>query len=1352
MSSLAFLVTKLQRNTAEASGNSRYGPQSFDLLKPVFMGCATKSPKVVAISLGSLQRLISLKAVPKSTVPEIIRIMGDAMNQGVDIQLKILQTLLGLITNYLEVHNTLLGNLQESRIAVVSSMATATLRQLVMVVMDKMVDEDHKNTDAEIGEADNRLAEITLPDGTTTPFSPSAKDAYSVFEDLCLLANLEKPNFLKLESLHKTFALELIESVLTNYHALFRKALSDRPTFPLILRCTRVVFLLLKQFCLELQTEAEVFLMLLIGIITDDNSVSLDTSGSRSSIASNESYGHNRMTSVDDGACNGDNARNSSCSDAELMHNVWDRYDAQEHGSNALKTLITALKRLVTEKPALLGGSAYSLDGVVGMVATAASATVPNVVGMIGSNAGLSLQGSTMKLQCIDQLDKADSPPIPESYVYLLAVQCLVSVCEGFATFAAPLYNTIIIQKPCAAGEAPIRAPPALDFTSLSSDDPLTKQLQIVRDIIESNCPALLAALSFVIATNLCNEIFVDILASYQAMTNVSGMLGLTTPRDAFFTSLAKFSVPTRTRRLLALQPLFPKILVSTSPGLSERNLACLKVLISSSMFLAESLGESWFGILEVLQNADYVLTSKGIAYGVQTPGSKGGAFSPGRGGHTTPSRSVSMALSSSGSGLGLPSAALSSSQQPSPRHPLLSDLVPEMMLTAIQRLFNASKNLEDGAFKFFTDALCKLSAEMIGMQTGTADGLGLEVIAETGSVEELSNLDGVVLSPPAPSIADTPHRRRVSGIHLPRTLRSGDFGINKLGGVISQNIHRLVYRPPEVAWTTITTHLLSVIRLPTAPPPIRIQAARVLDDILITVPHNLGTAGELQAQVQQRVLEVLSYQVIPDYTSLLSAATANVGTTVELRRMGLETLHEILQVSGHTLIVGWETIFSMLETSPTASPPRAKPILLGLGVPSEKNYTTLIKVAFQSLNLDNSGGKPITNIALTVAASLLWSVSDAIQAKRKDAEKEPEYSALWMFLLLEVLGLCSDDRPEVGDGEIQTLFRTMQLYGASLSPQTWDECNWKVTFPLVDSLSTEIRRRSALVEPFDGAGAGEQAWDESKILAFNSIGSIFHDFLSSKLVHLESFHSAWDTFVTRIQDSVLLDHRSISTPALRCLEKAGMSVKLKYDCPSPSKHGKDVKECAPQVIAFDEDVFRGGILPDCSTAESFPLDIQEEEENFDLSLVTSLKIDVVPQTLSGAQDLDYYDVSVVDGFNVPIAVTVSNTSCSTASCPADLNSDCPADLQVLDSSGAVVGCNSACNANLDGDQPDSANCCTGSHDTAANCSPSGITDYDFFKDACPNSYVYAYDESSGTALWTCPDSTSPDYTLTFCP
>ena len=98
----------------------------------------------------------------------------------------------------------------------VSSTAAATLRQLVMFVVDKVVEEDKR-------EALSDVQERRLPNGTTKALGPSARDAFAVFEDLCLLANSERPYFLKLEFLHKTFALELIESVLTNYHDLFRK-------------------------------------------------------------------------------------------------------------------------------------------------------------------------------------------------------------------------------------------------------------------------------------------------------------------------------------------------------------------------------------------------------------------------------------------------------------------------------------------------------------------------------------------------------------------------------------------------------------------------------------------------------------------------------------------------------------------------------------------------------------------------------------------------------------------------------------------------------------------------------------------------------------------------------------------------------------------------------------------------------------------------------------------------------------------------------------------------------------------------------------------------------------------------
>src|ERR1700683_5275023 len=102
------------------------------------------------------------------------------------------------------------------------------------------------------------------------------------------------------------------------------------------------------------------------------------------------------------------------------MRNIWTRYDSSPGGSKVFTSLITALNRLVTEKPALLGvgsqmfgvgvsshpgdspgssGSNFDVGAVAGMVATAASATVSGVVGMMGSGGGLSLQGSAMKLQ-----------------------------------------------------------------------------------------------------------------------------------------------------------------------------------------------------------------------------------------------------------------------------------------------------------------------------------------------------------------------------------------------------------------------------------------------------------------------------------------------------------------------------------------------------------------------------------------------------------------------------------------------------------------------------------------------------------------------------------------------------------------------------------------------------------------------------------------------------------------------------------------------------------------------------------------------------------------------------------------
>lgn len=125
----------------------------------------------------------------------------------------------------------------------------------------------------------------------------------------------------------------------------------------------------------------------------------------------------------------------------------------------------------------------------------------------------------------------------------------------------------------------------------------------------------------------------------------------------------------------------------------------------------------------------------------------------------------------------------------------------------------------------------------------------------------------------------------------------------------------------------------------------------------------------------------------------------------------------------------------------------------------------------------------------------------------------------------------------------------------------------------------------------------------------------------------------------------------------------------------------------------------------------------------------------------------DNYDLSFVDGFDLPIAINPSNAGCAAPICNKQLDASCPDNLRVYDSNGGVVGCKSSCLATGRSDY-----CCTGAHNTADTCPPDGIPSYSYFHDNCPDAYAYAYDERTGV-LKTCPRAGStPDYTVTFCP
>ncbi|KAG8095491.1 hypothetical protein GUJ93_ZPchr0012g20592 [Zizania palustris] len=133
--------------------------------------------------------------------------------------------------------------------------------------------------------------------------------------------------------------------------------------------------------------------------------------------------------------------------------------------------------------------------------------------------------------------------------------------------------------------------------------------------------------------------------------------------------------------------------------------------------------------------------------------------------------------------------------------------------------------------------------------------------------------------------------------------------------------------------------------------------------------------------------------------------------------------------------------------------------------------------------------------------------------------------------------------------------------------------------------------------------------------------------------------------------------------------------------------------------------------------------------------------------TLDGGGGLDFYDVSLVDGYNLPVLVEPSggggagslssSATCAPAGCAANLNAMCPAELRT----GGGAACRSACDAF---GRPEF--CCSGAYANPTTCRPTAYSLV--FKSACPRSYSYAFDDPTST--FTC--SGGPDYTVTFCP
>ncbi|CAG8503304.1 19215_t:CDS:10 [Racocetra persica] len=1083
-----------------------------DFLRPFLLACETKHVKLITISIGCLHKLISHRAVPESSVKTILKTLNDVLSQSVEIQLKILQTIPPLLSNYKALHGDLLAEallicfrLQDSKVLVVNNTAAATLRQLVINIFEKVQEEDEIND--KNGSIQPTSTVISIKGKGNIPLRPCARDAYNLFQDLCLLTNSEQPMFLRLHSLSKTFGLELIESNLEPDNVPWQRVIS-----------------------------MEIF--------------------------------------------------RGICCDSALLRSVYRWYDGQGHSANVFRDMLNAFGRLATEKPTLIG---HLYQGRESMDMSGMAGVVMGGVGQ-GDSHGLSIVTSVMKIQCIDQLDKADPPQIPETYLYYLAFVCLNSIADGLHNFVSSIFADAIQKQQHDESQkiSTTQQQSIFGNTTLQQlkSHPEYEEVLLVAEMANTAWPGLLAAQSFFLTANIDEELFQGVLRAYQNFTIVCGVLRLSTPCDAFLTSLCKGAVPPSVIAAYVAESKAAHNSGSATGSsydgtvmvtLSDRNLSCLKILLNIAQYLGGVLDDSWYLVLETLQLADFIIFPKHARGGSRAPRKVNSSTSSLSSPQTAGSSSSSLAQSVSTAPVkrpysGIMNFSIQTPVQSSQSGSSAANSVPQqtamendlnILLIQIKKLFDNCKLLDDSAIQFFTRALCKLNAYTYGIPLASElseNGHGATLVeGKTPKSSPLSNLRG-------------------------NKTDEKSFAIDKLRSVSLSNIHRLIAREPTLIWDLIVSNLITTANYISTPQQVRMQACEALSDIIITsMSYTSSAQMGSDERIQMQLLTSLSHLVNdPERAS----RGYSKGFYVEVQKMGLETLNKLLQTSGHSFAFGWGMIFDMIKSvcainvsgeigddeGDAVSVENVGIIDGSFGVSNSKS-SGLVRVAFPSLQLIctdflsllspewlkqcintlGAYGLQMDDLNISLSAiGLLWNVSDFIQTKRADLENASKkhneddedvnaitknavieqeieriikgdltshtMNALWMLLLIQLSRICSDSRPEVRNGANQTLFRTIDMNGSVLDIQTWHTCIWQE----FNSFMVHHSRNTV-----------DKQWDETKVLVLTGMSGIFKNFVPI-LVDLDDFKQVWGLFLSHLQDYCLHSSNEVAIAAVK--------------------------------------------------------------------------------------------------------------------------------------------------------------------------------------------------------------------------
>ncbi|XP_078075818.1 protein MON2 homolog isoform X1 [Mustelus asterias] len=1116
---------------------------SSEVVQPLLMGCGTKEPKIAQLCLSAIQRLMSHEVVSEGAAGNIINMLWQLMENGLE-ELKLLQTVLVLLTTNTVVHDDVLAKaivlcfrLHFTKDNITNNTAAATVRQVVTVVFERMdaEDEQHKNDDshppAVQGNSNRR---------TVSTLRPCAKDAYMLFQDLCQLVNADAPYWLVgMTEMTRTFGLELLESVLNDFprvflqHQEFSFLLKERvcplviklfspnikfrqgtntpssptpvekPYFPICMRLLRVVSVLIKHFYSLLVTECEIFLSLLVKFLDGDKPQWL------------------RAVAVE--------CIHRLCVQPQLLRSFCQSYDMKPHSTKVFRDIVNALGSFIQSlfiTPSS-GNNAISntqtgTSGGGGPSAAQNGAGMSTTVGLTPQPAfeyrgtwipilNTSVQG-TSKAAYLELLDKVEPPTIPDGYAMSVAFGCLLDLVRGITAMIEAELDSEEIASQSGLAKKTAEAQPSEQQEKLAASEKGAVSRAVWEEMVGACWCGLLAALSLLLDASTDETASENILKAEMTMASLCGKLSLVTPRDAFITAICKASLPphyaltvlnssggfhkTYSIQGQSVQMISPSSdshqqvvavgqpLTSQHQGtvmLTAKNIQCMRTLLNLAHCHGSVLGTSWQLVLATLQHLVWILGLK-----------------PASGGALKPGRSVEG-----------PSTVLTTA--------VMSDL--PVISNILSRLFESSQYLDDVSLHHLINALCSLSTEAMDMAFWNNKEPSLFAVAkllETGLV----------------------------------------------------NMHRI-----EILWRPLTGHLLEVCQHPNA-------RMREMGAEAVTALIKAGLSFKHDPPLSQNQrLQLLLLNPLKELSNIVHP---------DIRQKQLECVLQILQNEGDSLGPGWPLVLGVIEAI------------------RNDQGESLIRTAFQCLQLvvtdflptmpstclqivvDVAGSFGLQNQELNISLTsigLLWNISDYFFQRGETIEKElnkeeallqkqaeekgvplnrpfhpaPPFDCLWLCLYSKLGELCVDPRPAVRKSGGQTLFSTVGAHGTLLQHATWHTVLWKVLFPLLG----RVRESSTTAdkEKIESGGGNilihhsrdtaEKQWAETWVLTLAGVARIFNT-RRYLLQSLGDFSKAWDVLLDHIQSAALSKNSEVSLAALKSCQEILQIVTPVKECDKP--------------------------------------------------------------------------------------------------------------------------------------------------------------------------------------------------------